>query len=94
MTERSHIQTIKRWGYIEAMKITFTVSRGFLVYLYFEWLIDFSIFMGKGRQYPKSKCIKANKVNNNKKNCANINNRHTFVEVIKYIVQIICPLIG
>ena len=37
MTKRSHVQTIKRWDYIEAMKITFAVSRGFLIYLvYFE----------------------------------------------------------
>ena len=36
MTERSHIQTIKRWDCFEAMKITFAVSRGFLIYLYFE----------------------------------------------------------
>ena len=39
MTKRSHVQTIKRWDYIEAIKITFAVSRGFLIYLvYFESL--------------------------------------------------------
>ena len=78
MTKRSHVQTIKRWDYIEAIKITFAVSRGFLIYLvYFESLIDFSILMGKGLQYPKSQCIKANKANK-KKFFANIYNRHFF----------------
>ena len=76
------------------MKITFAVSRGFLGYLYFEWLIDFSTFMGKGLQYPKKKCIKANKVNEKKKKFANINNRHTFLQFIKYIVLITCLLVG
>ena len=58
--------------------MTFAVRRGFLIYLVsFESLIDFSILMGKGLQYPKSQCIKANKVN--KKNFfANIYNRHFF----------------
>ena len=93
MTKRSHVQTIKRWDYIEAMKITFAVSRGFLIYLvYFESLIDSSILMGKGLQYPKSQCIKANKVN--KKKIMSTSIIETFLQFIKYIVLIIYLLIG
>ena len=86
MTERSHIQKIKRWdwGDEDNFRGQSWVS---YIYLRFEWLIDFSIFMGKGPQYPKSQCIKANKVN--KKNYANIDNRLTFLQFIEYIVLII-----
>ena len=92
MTKRSHVQTIKRWDYIEAIKMTFAVRRGFLIYLVsFESLIDFSILMGKGLQYPKSQCIKANKENNFFLPTFIID---TFLQFIKYIVLIIYLLIG